>query len=197
MKYEELKSEIRDLGFEDDSAVSEYLDIINNAITRACKVIATTVKAPTGSIALDLSDETVYRDDGRYDLYELSKDSHGNVMFDVIDRVVDNLSSGGIKTFSDYDLEDGRTFVVSPSATNNLTIYYKERILPITQDTADDYKIQVAYPCEPLVALLSAHYVWLDDDERKAVMYWNEYDQLKQEILAMAFKPKARIIGGF
>lgn len=166
--------------------------IFTNAITRACKIIASTVKAPTGSLELKLSDDEFRNDTGRYDLAELSKNDDGFTMFDSIDRVVFN-----DKTFLNYDLEDGHIFIVSPSLSSDLTVYYNERIIPITSDTSDDYKIQVAYPCEPLVALLSAHYVWLDDDERKAVMYWNEYDQLKQEIMDKVYKIKARVIGGF
>ena len=254
MKYQDLKNEIRDLGFEEDSIFSEYPAIFRSAITRACKVIATIVKAPTGSINLDFTasntvghshdlgttttaitaysttnpilingsyvtaengdyvvyddgddtttdtDEYIYMNGkwcvrGRYDLAELSKDADGNVLFDSIDRIVSN-TSAGTKTFVSYDLVDEHILVLDKDIEQDLTVYYNERILPITEDTDDAYKVQVVYPCEPLVALLAAHYVWLDDDERKAVMYWNEFDQLRQEIEARAFKPKARIVGG-
>ena len=138
----------------------------------------------------------VWQKTGKYDLEELSKDENGNVLFDSIERVVENLDDG-TKTFLDYDLEQYKILVVSPTLEKSLTIFYKERILPVTSDTQDDYQIQVVYPCEPLVALLAAHYVWLDDDERKAILYWNEFDQLRQEIEAKSFRVKARVVGGY
>lgn len=192
MKYKDLKDEIRDLGFEDDTIFTEYVFVIPSAITRACRLIASTIKAPTGEILLNLSDDSVRNETGRYDLAELSKNNNDDVMFDSIESVYI-----GNDRFFRYDIEDDHIFVVSPTLSSDLTIYYNERILPVTKDTQEDFDIQVVYPCEPLVALLAAHYVWLDDDERKAILYWNEYDQLKQEIMEKAFKIKARVVGGF
>lgn len=195
MKYKDLKREIRDLGFEDDSIFIEYLSIIQTSITRACKVIASTLKSPVGSLQLDLTDDSVRTDDGKYDMRELSKDDDGNVMFDSLDRIVSDEGTY-YKNFLNYDMVEDYVLVIPTGISKKLTVYYNERIIPITSDTQDDYDIQVVYPFDPLVALLAAHYVWLDDDERKAILYWNEFDQLKQEIMAKAFKPKARIVGG-
>lgn len=50
----------------------------------------------------------------------------------------------------------------------------------------------------PLLQLQAAHWLWLDDDLTKATIYWNEYDDLKNQIIATITKPrKAQIIGGF
>ena len=50
----------------------------------------------------------------------------------------------------------------------------------------------------PLLQLQAGHWLWLDDDLTKATIYWNEYDDLKSQIIAMIMKPrKAKIIGGF
>lgn len=50
----------------------------------------------------------------------------------------------------------------------------------------------------PLLQLMSAHWLWLDDDLTKATIYWNEYDDLKNQMLATIRTPrKAKIIGGF
>jgi len=195
MTLQELKDKIRDLGFDDDTTMSEYADIVANAITRACKMIALTVKAPVGKYELDLSDDEVRSESGHYDLDELCVDEQGNNMFDSIERIVTH-SGAGIDTFNQWELEQGHILVINNSLAVPLTIFYNQRILPITNTTDEDYKIQVVYQCEPLVSLLAAHYVWLDDDERKAILYWNEYDQLKQEILAKSFKTKAKVIGG-
>lgn len=50
----------------------------------------------------------------------------------------------------------------------------------------------------PLLQLQSGHWLWLDDDLTKATIYWNEYDDLKNQILMMIRTPRrAKIIGGF
>lgn len=50
----------------------------------------------------------------------------------------------------------------------------------------------------PLLQLQAGHWLWLDDDLTKATIYWNEYDDLKNQIIATIMKPrKAKIIGGF
>ena len=50
----------------------------------------------------------------------------------------------------------------------------------------------------PLLQLQAGHWLWLDDDLTKATIYWNEYDDLKNQIIATVIKPrKAKIIGGF
>lgn len=251
MTLQELKEKIRDLGFDDDATLAEYADIINNAIVRACKTIALTVKAPVGRLDINFKvlgrtttaiedgsttnpidingqpfladrfnvvtvledvkdafgntiahkdqdyyfDGNAWRKTGRYDLDFLTTDESGNIMFESVDRIVVD-SDTSISTFGSWDMVQDHILVISSSLTTPLTIYYNERILPITETTQDDAKVQVVYQCEPLVGLLAAHYVWLDDDERKAILYWNEYDQLKQEIMAKALKPKAKVVGG-
>lgn len=50
----------------------------------------------------------------------------------------------------------------------------------------------------PLLQLQSAHWLWLDDDLTKATIYWNEYDDLKNQIIGtIRSARKAKIIGGF
>lgn len=73
-----------------------------------------------------------------------------------------------------------------------------KKITRITEDTEDGDAIEIPYVLVPLYTLLAAHYAWLDDDITKATMYYNEYDSLKNEIIANANRSiKAEIIGGF
>ena len=76
-----------------------------------------------------------------------------------------------------------------------------EWVLPkpkhVTTSTDDTQKISIADNLYPLIPLLAAHYIWLDDDVTKATLYWNEYDQLKDQIIAVCRQPrKATIEGG-
>ncbi len=70
-------------------------------------------------------------------------------------------------------------------------------ITKITTKTADDDEIEILDILVPLYTLLAAHYAWLDDDITKATIYWNEFDDLKNQIMMNANRPRrAKIIGG-
>lgn len=142
MTWADLKAELVDLGFEEDSITSEteYGRLIRNSVNRALDIIYHTVEKKIT------------------DYYRV-EESFG------------------------YEDDDGSWVIPSPKH--------------VALDTEDDRRINVADNVRPLVALLAGHYVWLDDDITKATMYWNEYDQLKGDILAEAMRPrKAKIIGG-
>jgi hypothetical protein len=67
----------------------------------------------------------------------------------------------------------------------------------ITEETEDDDVIDLPDNVIELVPLLASHYVWMDDDVTKAVMYWNIFDSHKEEITKTCLKSvKASIIGG-
>ncbi len=62
----------------------------------------------------------------------------------------------------------------------------------------EDEEVNLPRILLPLLQLQAGHWLWLDDDLTKATIYWNEYDDLKNQILATITKPrKAKIIGGF
>lgn len=68
----------------------------------------------------------------------------------------------------------------------------------VTSTTDDNFEIRIPDICECLIPLLSAHYIWLDDDIEKAVTYWNEYDLLKEELIRAQSTPRHSVIeGGF
>ena len=92
------------------------------------------------------------------------------------------------------DTESGGDIVIDVSDDNpNI-----RKITRITDDTEDDDVIEIPYILVPLYTLLAAHYAWLDDDITKATLYYNEYDSLKNEIIANANRSRmAEIVGGF
>lgn len=133
MTWGELRSAIRDLGFEDDLAMQEYSDIVLNAVNRAINIINNTV-------VLNLES------------YLKGKDP-------------------------EYERPDPEKIEV---------------------DTEDLHEIELPDIVLELVPLLASHYVWLDDDLTKATYYWNEYDDLKNQIMqACANNIKATIEGGY
>lgn len=67
----------------------------------------------------------------------------------------------------------------------------------ITDDTEDDFVIALPDNLLELVPLLAAHFVWFDDDVQKAINYYNDYEDMRQKILAACFSDvRATIIGG-
>ena len=121
MTWGELKSQIRDLGFEDNSSMTEYASIVRNASNHAINVINTTVVMP-------------------------------------------------LKAYFKAELSTEEEEWTMPVITD------------ITEDTKDDFAIQLPLIVQPLIKLLASHYVWLDDDLTKATYYYNEYDDLMNQI---------------
>lgn len=67
-----------------------------------------------------------------------------------------------------------------------------------TDESEDDDTTNLPDILFPLLQLQAAHWLWLDDDLTKATIYWNEYDDLKNQIIATISRPrKVKIIGGF
>lgn len=132
MTWSELKRHLRSLGFEEPSTMSEYSDIVIDAVNRA----------------MDWVYDTVVKD---YQSYFSAAD--------------------------DFDAEDRPTHV--------------------TASTEDDFDIELPDSVVHIVALMAAHWLWLDDDERKAVMYWNEADGLIAGIRDSAARArKVKFTGG-
>lgn len=48
--------------------------------------------------------------------------------------------------------------------------------------TSDDTEINLPNRVLPLVPLLCAHFVWLDDDVQKSTIYWNDYEEFRNRI---------------
>jgi len=81
-----------------------------------------------------------------------------------------------------YEDEDGKWVLPKPKY--------------VAESTEDTQKINIADNLKPLIELLAAHYIWLDDDVTKATLYWNEYDMLKDQLIMTCRQPKNAVIVG-
>lgn len=134
MTWGELKNQIRDLGFEDNSAMTEYASITRNAANHAIHVINITVVMP-------------------------------------------------LKAYFESELSTDEKKWTMPVITD------------ITEDTPEDFEIQLPLIVQPLIKLLAGHYVWLDDDLTKATYYYNEYDDLMNQIKQACYSTRKTVIG--
>lgn len=131
MTIKELKSNIKTLGFEEDSTMDLYSEIVLNAINRSIDWVYRTVIEPY---------KNYFEDVVEVDVYE-------------------------------------------PSL--------------ITSDTSETEEIDLPEMVCGIVPLMAAYFIWLDDDERKATMYWNNADDLKTQLLSVIIKPrKCKFVGG-
>lgn len=133
MTWLELKNTIKTLGFEEDSALIEYQEIIINA----CNLSVSTIN----------------------------------------DTVVSRLE--------EYFKSQAPDWV-------------KPEITPFTPSTPDTFEIEMPKLVHKLVPYLSAYHIWLDDDERKAVYYYNVYNDLRDELVGEYTRARtAQIVGGY
>ncbi|MCB6992439.1 hypothetical protein LI177_02935 [bacterium 210820-DFI.6.37] len=194
MNWGELKNEVKDLGFEEMEALVEYKDILVSATNRAMYIINSTV--------LPMTSRYDFMQDGsepgikKYDMIELTKEGGSRKFLSFADTPV-KIHNETYETFNDFDIEEGHIVVMDGSCVGNFSVFYKRIPSRVSENTTDDTELDVDARIEPALPLLVAHYVWLDDDERKATQYYNEYDALKTDILTETTLIRAKIRGGF
>lgn len=77
------------------------------------------------------------------------------------------------------------------------SLYASKRPEYITDETQNDFEIKLPANVLELVPLLASYFVWLDDDNVKATLYWNVYDEKKQGIISACMRnASAKICGG-
>ena len=136
MNWGELKQAIRDLGFEEDSTMTEYDSIVLTASNRAINMIIEDILVPCKS--------------------------YFNALY-------------ATRT-EETDPDTGETHTV-------VTPWELPDIDQLTADTADTVEIDLPERVIPVLSRLASHYVWLDDDQVKATIYWNEYDEFKAALM--------------
>ena len=192
MILSDFKDQIRDLGFEDDAIFTEYNEVILNALNRSLDIINTTVKPIVGKY--DIIQDGTQTGVVRYDLSELCNDFEA--LYGTPTRVYNN----AYYPFNNFTLEQNKIIIMDASLVGTFSFFYTKILPDFTVSTSDDAEIPIDHEVEQLLPLLTAYYVWLDDDERKAVMYYNQFDTLKAEILEKIRgrneSNKAEIFGG-
>ena len=187
MNYGELKENIRDLAFEEDEQMEEYETIVINAINRSLSTIEQEV-APIRKYVEIEQDGT----DEEYQFYVMPSLTGG--MFLSFDTTPVRIDEGDeYVPFGDYDIETGDTIVMSGAEEGTFRVFYKSAHEPYTKDTADETELPLPLRAHHLVPLLCAYYVWLDDDQQKAIMYYNQYETLAQTLLANENMPRMRV----
>lgn len=206
MTYGELKQRMTDFGFEeatytsDPMALSEFISSINQARQTIAQYFPVKGRydfvqdgTETGLHKIDLLNKT--ETDAEGETVPITFDGTFN-SFDSMQMI----TGGQVYPFGDYTLEEGHIVVLNYALKGSFTIFFDKGVSLITEDTADGADIGIHHEAEHLVPLLASYHAWLDDDIQKATMYYNQFEQERNQIVAKwnerKAKTKARIVGG-
>ena len=180
MNYGELKTELISLGFSDESELDEFGVIVPLALNRAITEINLTIAPIIGTYEFTQTGEDsvlLY-----YDMEELTREDGDVVFLSFADTPV-MVGDGVYRRYNDFEIEQDRILVMDGSVSGNFKVFYKKAHTPFTIDTDDLEDIPLPLKAHILVPLLTAYYVWLEDEKTKAVDYYNQYEKLAQNIL--------------
>lgn len=188
MTYAELKRKIQSLGFADNEDMTEYNTVIMDSINQAERLICLTVKPIKGVKMIDLTAV----DEEEQPVY--TPDEDGFYVIDMGEEVTDFLAwdnkpyikaSGKVIYLNEYFHEEENKLLLNASdGLEKVYVPYKVAPTKITEDTEADFEIELDETVQPLLPLLASYFIWLDDDSTKATLYYNNYDDLKNQILA-------------
>ena len=193
MQYSEIKNNIISLGFAEPSDYEEFesLGYTYSAINRAISTIGQQFPY-IGKYEFEIDDT----DEGP--LYVDMSDREGFLDFAMDTPVlVEKDGEETFKKFNDYEIEMGTTLVINASEDKGrFRVYYDKECTQIDAETPDGYVPEIPTKTHRLIPLLASYYLWLDDDERKAVQYYNQYETELMVVQSKATRPRMRILEG-
>jgi len=98
------------------------------------------------------------------------------------------------RKFSDYEIENKRTLVIDPKGNiGSYRVFYKCDCEQITSKTRDNHVPELPNKVHYLIPILTAYWLWKDDDSAKAAEYRNIYEQKIAELMNEENKPRAKV----
>lgn len=179
----EIKGEILRLGFENEDVFEKHKERFFEAVNRASAVIACTVSP-------------------NIETCEIKKEEfESTFLFNIKERVESFYEYfTPACTYSESQtpapcriLPDKRLYT---DAGENITVWYTRLPKRVDANTADSEVIDLKYTAALLLPLLACFYIWQEDDERKAVIYRNDYEALKKELFKEGCKAYIEEGGG-
>ena len=191
MNYGQLKTELVGLGFSDINELDDFGQIVPDAINRAITEINLTILPIIDSVEIEqdgTEDEVLY-----YDMKALTKRNGITRFLDFADTPV-KIGTNVYRKFNNFEIENDDTLVLDGNIEGTFKVFYKKAHTPITLETSDDTELELPLKAHVLVPLLSAYYVWIEDEKTKAVDYYNQFEKLSGMITAKP--PKGTILNG-
>lgn len=193
MNYSQIKQNIISLGFAEDSDYEEFeelgytFDAINRAIATIGNQFPYVAKY---EFEIDDTDEGI--------LYVDMTDRDGFLDFATDTPVLFEKDGAEMFTkFNDYDIEMDTTLVIDATdIKGSIRVYYEKECTQVNGDTPDAFVPEIPTKAHHLIPLLASYYLWLDDDERKAVQYYNQYETELMLVQQKQQRPRMRILEG-
>lgn len=191
MNYGELKHNLISKGFAEESDYQEFEDLgytydaINDAVSEISKEFPYETyfefeidESDTGIMYIDMSDRAGFL---RFGETPVLFEKDGEEVW---------------RKFTEYDIEMKRRLVFkADDYKGSFRIYYYKEPTRVTPQTPDSFEFEIPLDSHILLPYLTAYLLWLDDDERKAVMYKNDYESIKSAIQEKDNEPRARVEG--
>lgn len=157
MNYKDFKNSIINLGFEESDVFDENEIHLIESINRALIFINTLITPKEKIVHITcLGGE-------KYEAIDISKFPD----FDEISTVPPKIFG---KPVSDYYYEENTLYI---KAEGDVSITYNAKSELVPYDVEDEYIIDISEALIPVLQYRTAYFMWLDDDERKAVYYLN------------------------
>ena len=191
MNYGQIKQNLISLGFAEESDYEEFeelgytYDAINRAISQIGNQFPYIAKYEfeidefdTGILYVDMTDRAGF----------LALAQETPVVFEANGDEV-------FRKFGDYQIEMEHTIVMkADDYAGSFRVYYDKACTTITATTPDSFVPELPTKVHHLIPLLAAYYLWLDDDERKAVQYYNMYETELALVLQKQNAPRMRVV---
>jgi len=191
MNYGQIKQNLISLGFAEESDYEEFeelgytYDAINRAISQIGNQFPYIAKyefeiddSDTGILYVDMTDRAGF----------LALAQETPVVFEANGDEV-------FRKFGDYQIEMEHTIVMkADDYAGSFRVYYDKACTTITSATPDSFVPELPTKVHHLIPLLAAYYLWLDDDERKAVQYYNMYETELALVLQKQNAPRMRVV---
>lgn len=169
MTYKEFKSNIINLGFEEEDVFEDNDKTLIEAANRALIFLVTNIEPKEKYKHYEIPEDEIKSSYRSINLEEFNN-------FDGISLKAPKING---KAITDFYYEDN-TLYISSKYSGVLSVCYRCNTELIPYDVSDDYKIPVRFSLITPLQLLTAYYIWLDDDERKAVVYYNQFNEQLQ-----------------
>lgn len=208
MNYGQIVDQIRDLGFADDNEIEEFGAVVPNAINRAITEISLNYAPHLDYMEIVQPFETVTVEDGGGKHTKKLEPSGGEwndaayyeyvmpddfLKFDKI-PIKRQLGEGIYQRFNDFEVEDDNTLIIKGEYEGTFRVYYVADHEPFSEDTVREAEIPLPLKAHHLIPLLAGYYIWLDDDQAKAMEYYSKYQQESASAIAESVKPRGRIL---
>lgn len=175
---------------------SEYDDNIVSAVNYAFMDLQNTF--PLQGIYEIVQEETNQVGYNTYDLIELTNQGEDRVFmsFDIPSLL--KVTDCADVVFNNYRILQDRYLQLSKNDVGTFKVLYKRYPIKITQDTNDDYVLELAPEIVNAAKLCVLWKIMYDDDRTFATQKFNEYMQEKEIIKRrLAFNNGVKVVGGY